>query len=187
MENSDGNSIDRRLAERLRTLRAERNWSLDQLAHSSGISRATLSRLENADVSPTASVLGKLCASYGLTMSRLMRMVEDEFAPLLRRDQQVVWEDPASGFRRRAVSPPAHSLAAEALEGTLAPDTEIVYDTAPRPGLEHHLVMLEGELTVTVDGRRHLLLAGDCLRYALSGPSAFSTAQAGARYLLFMV
>ena len=187
MENFDENSTDARLAQRLRALRAERNWSLDQLAHSSGISRATLSRLENAEVSPTASVLGKLCASYGLTMSRLLRMVEDEFAPLVSRAEQVVWQDPAHGFRRRSVSPPAHTLAAEALECTLAPDTDIAYDTAPRPGLEHHLVMLEGALTVTVDGRRHVLAAGDCLRYQLTGPSAFSTAQPGARYLLFMV
>ena len=37
------------------------------------VSRASLSRLENAEVSPTASVLGRLCAAYGLTMSRLMR------------------------------------------------------------------------------------------------------------------
>jgi len=68
-------SIDRRIAQRLKTLRAERGWSLDELAGRSEVSRATLSRLENAEVSPTASVLGKLAASYGLTISRLMHLV----------------------------------------------------------------------------------------------------------------
>src|SRR4051794_33060577 len=113
MGNLNSNDIraDQRLAQRLRTLRAERIWSLDELASRSGVSRATLSRLENGDVSPTASVLGKLCAAYGLTMSRLMRMVEDDFIPLVRRADQPVWIDPETGFRRRSVSPPAQALA----------------------------------------------------------------------------
>ena len=84
MENASAPDIDldQRLAGRLKALRTERGWPLDELASRAGISRATLSRLENAEVSPTASVLGKLCGAYGMTMSRLMRMVEDDFAPL---------------------------------------------------------------------------------------------------------
>jgi transcriptional regulator with XRE-family HTH domain len=109
MENMypDDNAIDRRIAQRLRALRAERNWSLDDLAQLSNVSRATLSRLENAAVSPTASVLGKLCVAYGLPMSRLMHMVEEDFAPLVPRHAQPLWTDASVGFRRRSVSPPA--------------------------------------------------------------------------------
>ena len=102
------------------------------------------------EVSPTASVLGKLCAAYGLTMSRLMHMVEDDFAPLVRRDAQPVWTDPSIGFRRRSVSPPAQTLAAEALECELDPGARIAYDAPPRPGLEHHLLLIEGQLEVAV-------------------------------------
>ena len=181
-------TIDRRIAERLKGLRGERGWSLDQLAAQSGVSRTTLSRLENAEVSPTASVLGRLCAAYQLSMSRLMRMVEDDFAPLLRRDAQEVWTDPSVGFRRRAVSPPAQTLAGEVLQGELDPGQRIDYPVPPRTGLEHHLVMLTGRLAVTVGGATHDLRAGDCLRYQLFGPSAFETpVKTGARYLLFVV
>lgn len=181
-------SIDRRIAQRLRALRAERGWSLDDLAGRSGVSRATLSRLENAEVSPTAAVLGRLCGAFGLTMSRLMHMVEDSFAPLVRRADQPVWEDASVGFRRRQVSPPAQSLAAEMLECELDPGARIAYDLPPRQGLEHHLLLLEGRLQVTLDGQTHDLRAGDCLRYQLSGPSAFATpGKTGARYVLAMV
>lgn len=184
----DETSIDRRIARRLRGLRTERGWSLDELARRSEVSRAALSRLENAEVSPTASVLGKLCAAYGLTMSRLMHMVEDGFAPLVRRSAQPVWTDPAVGFRRRSVSPPARTLAAEALECALDPGTRIAYDDTPRPGLEHHLLLIEGRLEVTVGGQAHDLEPGDCLRYQLFGPSAFATPErCGARYVLFIV
>ena len=181
-------SLDRRIAQRLKALRGERGWSLDVLAERSGVSRATLSRLENAEVSATASVLGRLCAAHGLTMSRLMLMVEDDFAPLIRRDAQTVWADPSVGFRRRSLSPPAQTLAGEALECELEPATHIPYEEPPRPGLEHHLLLLDGRLTVSVAERRYDLRTGDCLRYQLFGPSAFTTPKdRGARYLLFIV
>src|SRR5215472_14275600 len=142
MEAAIQEDIDQRLAQRLKALRAERGWSLDELARQSGVSRATLSRLENAEVSPTASVLGKLCAAYGLTVSRLMYMVEEGFAPLIRRNTQSVWTDQTIGFRRRSVSPPAQALAGEVLECELEPGTHITYDRPPRAGLEHHLLLI---------------------------------------------
>ena len=180
--------LDRRIAQRLKALRQERGWSLDELAGLAGVSRATLSRLENADVSPTASVLGKLCAAHGLTMSRLMMMVEDDFVPLVPEREQTVWVDDSAGFRRRSVSPPAQQLAGEVLACELAAGARIAYDHSPRPGLEHHLLMLEGELHITVDGQTHALAPGDCLRYQLFGASLFITPpHRGARYLLFIV
>jgi transcriptional regulator with XRE-family HTH domain len=190
MENNfiDESATDRRIAQRLKALRTERGWSLDELARLAAISRATLSRMENGEVSPTASVLGKLCAAYGLTMSRLMRMVEDEFIALVARADQPEWTDPATGFRRRSVSPPAHALAGEVIACELDPGTYIGYDKPARPGLEHHLHLIEGRLDITVDGVGHRLDPGDCLRYQLAGASAFATGpDVGASYLLFIV
>lgn len=188
MAPTDEIQIDNRLAKRLRDLRTERSWSLDALAQRSGVSRATLSRMENAEVSPTAQVLNKLCVAFGMTLSRLMLMVEDEFAPLVRREAQPVWTDPENGFRRRSVSPPARALSGEALECRLEPGTRIAYDRSPRPGLEHHLILLDGKLTIEVDGRKHELNPGDCLRYQLFGPGVFITDDGqGAHYFLFLV
>ncbi|PLR29041.1 transcriptional regulator, partial [Chimaeribacter californicus] len=56
---------DRLLAQRLVQLRTARQWSLDQLAQQTGISRATLSRIERAETSPTAALLGKLAQVFG--------------------------------------------------------------------------------------------------------------------------
>jgi transcriptional regulator with XRE-family HTH domain len=180
-------SLDRQIAQRLKSLRSERGWSLDDLAKRSGVSRATLSRLEKVEVSATAMVLGRLCAAYGMTLSRLIRLVEDEFAPLIARDQQPVWTDPANGFVRRSVSPPARMLAGEAVECQLEPGTEIIYEQSPRSGLEHHIILVEGAMSVTLEGREHRLRPGDCLRYQLFGRSEFRTGDQPARYFLFMV
>lgn len=181
-------SLDEQLASRLRSLRQERGWSLDALAERSGVSRATLSRIENSEVSPTASVLGQLCAAHGLTMSRLLSLVEGKFRPLVPKDDQAVWNDPNGQFSRRSVSPPAATLQAEVLECVLEAGASITYDEPARKGLEHHLVLLKGSLTMTVDGKRHKLKSGDCLRYQLLGASEFVTPpQSGARYLLVIV
>jgi transcriptional regulator with XRE-family HTH domain len=185
-------TLDQRLAHRLKALRAERGWTLDQLADRASVSRAALSRLENAEVSPTAAVLGRLCAAHGMTLSRLMTTVEQTFTALIPAAAQAIWQDPAIGFRRRIVSPPAGALAGEAIEVTLEPATRIAYDAPPRPGLEHHLLMRDGALTITIDdppsAGSYALGPGDCLRYQLFGRSTFTTPpDCGARYLLFVV
>ncbi len=190
MDKHDHNTVesDFRLAERLKALRADRGWSLDELAQRSNISRATLSRMEKCEVSPTANVLGRLCAAYDMTLSRLMSMVEAQYAPVVRRLKQPVWIDAETGFERRSVSPPAENLACEVLSCYLPPDVTIDYPVPPKAGLEHHLVMLEGELELSIEGKVYQLEPGDCLRYKLHGSSVFRAhKKLGARYFLVVV
>lgn len=179
--------LDTQLALRLKALRLEQAWSLEQLATRSGVSRATLSRLENAEVSPTTAVLGQLCSAYGLTLTRLLHSVESSFPAQLERAVQQVWRDPALAFSRRSVSPPSRALAGEVIESELGPGVDLRYEASPRPGLEHHLVLLEGALQLWVEEQAYQLVAGDCLRYRLWGSSRFLSGPAGARYLLFMI
>lgn len=164
-------SIDAKLAARFAGLRGEHGWSLDELAHRTGISRSTLSRLERAEVSATAGMLGKLAAAYGRTASWLLTEVEAEPAQLMRAADQPVWSDAAAGFVRRSVSPPSVGLRAEIIQGTLQPGADIAYDVPPVPGMEQHVWVLEGVLEFTVGGAARELSAGDCLRFRLWGPS----------------
>lgn len=97
---------EQRLAQRLADLRLEKGWSLETLAELTGISRASLSRIERSETSPTASLLNRLCHAYGLTMSRLLSEVEQDAVQLLRPHQQNVWRDVENGYERRSISPP---------------------------------------------------------------------------------
>jgi len=173
VRNEEPDADDLRLAARLAELRGEHGWSLDELAQRSGVSRSTLSRLERAEISPTAAQLGRLCSAYGRTMSRLLAEVEAEPPQLVRAADQTVWRDEASGFDRRSVSPPHAGLRGELIEGALRPGAVIEYDAPPVPGLEQHIWILDGELDLTVLGEAHRLLPGDCLRFRLWGPSRF--------------
>ncbi|MFI2411185.1 helix-turn-helix domain-containing protein [Streptomyces sp. NPDC018947] len=180
--------VDVRLGARLAELRAEHGWSLGELAERSGVSRSTLSRAERAETSPTASVLNRLCAVYGRTMSRLLSEVEAEPALLVRSADQPLWEDRAAGFTRRSVSPPHAGLRGELVEGRLTPGADIAYDRPPVPGLEQHIWVLEGALEVTAQDVVHDLGTGDCLRLRVWGPTRFRCAgPADARYALAVV
>ncbi|MGM3190499.1 helix-turn-helix domain-containing protein [Dickeya dadantii subsp. dieffenbachiae] len=164
---------DRRLAGRLAALRRERGWSLDELAQNSGISRATLSRLERMESSPTAALLGRLCAVYGCTMSCLLAEVETQLPQKLSAAQQPVWIDPETGFVRRSISPPSAGFRAEMIHGELPAGARIDYSAPPLAGLEHHLYVLDGQLVMTLEGVAHTLGPQDSLRYRLYGASGF--------------
>ena len=161
--------VDRRIAVRLAALRAERGWSLDTLAERTGISRASLSRLERCELSPTATMLGTLCAQYGWTLSRLMAEAENGPPALVRAKDQITWKDPASGYVRRVVSPPHPQLKGELVEVHLPAGASVSYDTSPVQGLEHHLWMLDGAVDIEIEGTTFRVAKGDCARYVLSG------------------
>ncbi|MFE1797168.1 helix-turn-helix domain-containing protein [Streptomyces sp. NPDC059517] len=179
-----------RLGARLAELRAERGWSLGELAERSGVSRSTLSRAERAEISPTASLLNRLCAVHGRTMSQLLSEVEAEAAPapLVRAADQAVWEDRAAGFVRRSVSPPHAGLRGELVEGRLTAGADIAYDRPPVPGLEQHIWVLDGRLDITAQDTEHRLDTGDCLRLRVWGPTRFRCpGPRDARYALAVV
>ncbi|MFI9214660.1 helix-turn-helix domain-containing protein [Streptomyces werraensis] len=172
-EQGASDPVDVRLGARLAELRAEHGWSLGELAERSGVSRSTLSRAERAETSPTASLLNRLCAVYGRTMSQLLSEIEAQPAPVVRAADQPVWRDKASGFVRRSVSPPHAGLRGELVEGRLTAGADIPYDRPPVPGLEQHIWVLEGALAVTVGDTEHLVGEGDCLRLRVWGPTRF--------------
>jgi transcriptional regulator with XRE-family HTH domain len=180
--------LTKRLAKRLKHLRSAENYSLEDLAARSNISRATLSRMEKAEVSPTTDMLSKLCAAYGLTLTHLLSMVEDNYEPLIRKSEQPLWEDSSVGFKRISISPPSKALKPELLRCEIAAGQVIQYDTPTVPGLEHHLYLLQGHLKVQVDDNHYALKAGDCLRYHSNGPTRFETPDASpASYILVLI
>ena len=165
--------LDRRLAQRLEAARRHRGLTLEELAAHSGVSRATISRIERAETSPTAHVLGRLCPVFGLTMSQLLLDAEAEAPSVVGADAAATWTDPETGFRRTSLSPPAPGYAVEIVRGELPAGAAIAYEHPPIGGLEHHVLVLEGLLEVTIEGQAHRLCPLDCLRYRLAGASRF--------------
>jgi transcriptional regulator with XRE-family HTH domain len=154
------------LACNLRMERESRGWTLAELAARSGVSRAMLSKIERCESSPTAALLGRLSAAFGLTMSQLFAQIEDQpRGQVARLDQQPVWRDPDTGFLRRSLSPSGPGPL-ELVWGEMPPEAEITYPAASRSFIaDQQLVVVSGELTIVLGATTHALAAGDCLRF----------------------
>ncbi|MBS0126599.1 helix-turn-helix domain-containing protein [Thetidibacter halocola] len=178
-------ALNRRLADRLAQLRAAEGWTLDQLAARSGVSRAALSRLENAEVSPTVDVIARLADAHGMALSQLLSQVEEAEPGHIRRDDQPSLRDEATGVRHRVLSPPAASFALHIEEITLPPDRELAQQQGSLPGQERQIVMLSGYMTAIVEDSPQALGPGDVLRFRQYGATRFVTEKGqGARFLL---
>jgi len=181
-------AVSARIAARLAALRGERGWTLEELAGRTEISRASLSRLERGELSPTAAMLTTLCAEFGWTLSRLMADAEGVASTIVRHDQQMTWKDPQTGYTRRLISPPTTQMKGELVEIVIPVGAVVSYEASPLPGLEHHLWILSGMLHLSIGHESHRLEPGDCFRYLLFGPSHFECeGNRPVRYLMSII
>ncbi len=60
-----------RLGERVRQIRQARNWTLEEAARRAGLARSTLSKIENAQMSPTFDAVQKLARGLGIDVPQL--------------------------------------------------------------------------------------------------------------------
>ena len=161
---SDSDSIESILARRIAGERALRDWSLADVAERSGVSRSMLSKIEREEASPTASVLVRIAAAFGITLSELLSEPATGNARLARSADQPVWTDPRTGYCRRQI----YSGAAMPLELT-----EIELPAGAHlavPAYSYELVrqivwVLAGSLTISEGERRTALQSGDRLEF----------------------
>src|SRR5256885_17085534 len=96
--------IDSTIAARVRGERTVRRWSLDELAERASVSKAMISKIERAEASPTAALLGRLSAAFGLTLSALLAEDEVPRRGPIRAADQAIWRDPATAYIPRQVA-----------------------------------------------------------------------------------
>ena len=169
--------LNQRIAERVRDLRAVQGLSLDGLAVKSGVSRSMISLIERGESSPTAVVLERLAAGLGVMLASLFDTpaeVRGPGGPVARRDDQPEWQDPASGYRRRNVSPPGVPQPMQIVEVRFPPGGRVAFETGGRERRVHQQVwVLDGAIDVTLGVERHRLREGDCLAMQLDRPTMF--------------
>jgi transcriptional regulator with XRE-family HTH domain len=184
----EATDVNTRLAGRVRELRAARGLTLEALASRSAVSRSMISLIERGSASPTAVVLDKLATGLGVPLASLF----EEHAgaappnPVVRRDEQLQWRDPASGYRRRNLSPPRWESALQLVEVEFPACARVALETAAREiAIDQQVWVLAGSIEVSVGDERHRLGSGDCLAMRLDRPIVFSNPGRGtARYVV---
>jgi transcriptional regulator with XRE-family HTH domain len=163
--------LGQRLAQRLRLERDGRGWSLADLAKRSGVSKATISKIERAEVSPTAVVLVRLASAFDLTLAGLMLRAESQGGRVSRAAEQPAWRDPATGYVRKQVfSRPDHPV--ELVRVELPARQQVTLPASSYAHIRQLVWVQSGSLVITEGGERHALATGDCFGF---GPPADST------------
>lgn len=174
MPDSTRHELDRRIARRVRDLRASLGLSLEALAARSGVSRSMISLIERGESSATAVVLDRLASGLGVSLASLFDAPAVQPAPVARAADQPWWRDPASGYRRRNVSPSGFPSPIRIVEIVFPPGARVAYETGPRePRMHQQVWVLEGRIDVTVGEEQNVLNAGDCLALVLDRPVVY--------------
>jgi transcriptional regulator with XRE-family HTH domain len=156
--------VSDRIARRLRLERDSRSWSISDLAERAGVSRATISKIERAEVSPTAVVLVRLAAAFDLTLAGLMLRAEGQGEQLTRAGDQPIWRDPETGYlRKQLFSRPDHPL--EIIRVELPAGQRVMLPASSYARIRQAVWVQEGSLVIIEAGERHELGIGDCLGF----------------------
>jgi len=161
------------VARTLQALRADRGWSLDQLAARSGVSKGVLVALEQGRSNPNLATLARIGDAFGVPVTLLVDMSGE---PAVRISSpgasRVLWRGPAGGTGTiiAATDPP---WAVELWRWEVMPGEAFGGD-AHAPATREMAAVESGSLTLTVAGERHSVGAGQCARFPASRPHRYS-------------
>lgn len=161
---------------RVRSERQARQWTLDQLAAAAGVSRRMLVTVEQGAANPSLGTLLKLSEALGVALPVLVEPPARESATVTRAGTGTVLWRGDHGGRGTLVASATLPDAFELWEWTLEPGDRLD-SAAHAPGTRELLQVLDGTMTVEVDGVAHELATGDALAFA--GDVAHAYAAAG--------
>jgi transcriptional regulator with XRE-family HTH domain len=163
----------------------QRNWTLDDLARASGVSRAMLSQIELERSTPTIKVLWRIATALGVPFSALLVQPGTSSTSVLRAARARVLKSHDGSFSSRALFPVERATNTEFYELKLAPKATEEAD-AHRPGTLENLVVAKGTVELTVGTEKHRLERDDAILFEADKPHSYSN-PGGTEAVMYMV
>lgn len=174
------------VAEHVRALRLTRGWSLDELSARSRVSKGMVVQIEGARTNPSIGTLCRLANAFGVTVTRLLEPAAERIVRITDAGAAPsLWQGGYGGFSRLlgGVTDPA---LVELREWQLAPrDAHSSPEHAP--GTRELLHVLEGTVTVTVEGDDHAVQTGQTMEFRADRAHAYRNEGATTTRLLMVV
>ncbi|TCL05308.1 helix-turn-helix domain-containing protein [Sodalis ligni] len=164
--------ITRHIGSQLKAVRSERGWSLSQTAEKTGVSKAMLGQIERGESSPTVATLWKIASGLNVSFSEFLETPPAQSAALHRYGVLTTFNSETSGMRVVPLFPYDATLRMDMFVIDLKPGGHS--ESSPHEaGVIEHVIVIEGELTLTVDGVTRTLIAGEALRFVADCPHAY--------------
>lgn len=180
-------AINENLGKRVKKLRADRGWSLEELASASGVSRSMLSEIEREKANPTLTVTFRIARAFGLTLQELIESAEASASKI----QVIRASDRAQVFRTdknheiRTLSPLNLEKDVEFYEVKLKPGGAL--RSQPHfEGTREFLTVEEGSVRIESGTDTEDLIKGDSGTYRADVPHAIVNSGKGSA-LVFLV
>ncbi|BFP56782.1 helix-turn-helix domain-containing protein [Streptomyces griseus] len=155
---SDLDQLTQSLARNLKRWRGERGFTLDALAARAGVSRGMIIQIEQARTNPSVGTTVKLADALGVSITTLLDHEQGTQVRLVPESQAVrMWSTDAGSSTTLLVGTEARGPL-ELWTWRLMPGEGSTSDPHPE-GTVELLHVTEGELTLLVDGRTHLVPA----------------------------
>lgn len=175
------------LGQRLRRMRRGRQFSLEELARLSSVSRATISKIELGQVTPGTSTLSKLTEALGTSFAALISPESAGEVVILRANEQPVMRDEQTGFARRCIAPILPSRGLDWVLNELPAGQSTGAFVPHRPGVEEYIFVLSGRLKASLGENDCVLKSGDAIYFEAHVPHTFTAMGSGVcKYMLII-
>ena len=165
--------IYRHMALTLKGLRQERGWSLDKAAEATGVSKAMLGQIEREESSPTIATLWKIASGFQTSFSSFIEDVwVDLNEPMYRKGQVQNFHPTDEKIRVLPLFPFDAQLNVEIFIIELLPQCEHL-SPPHKHGVIEHVIVVDGQIEVLVNGAWQLLCGGEGLRFNANQPHGY--------------
>jgi transcriptional regulator with XRE-family HTH domain len=155
------------LGARLRLLRNQNGWTLEQLSLRTDLSEPFLSRLESGRRQPSLAALITLARAYAMPLAALLEETPASPAPVVIRAGEAS-ERYANGLQYRVASGNSPNVNLHAIHVTVPPQRE--HEAFYRHDGEEWIYVLSGRLRLIFENAEHLLKQGDSAHFEAATP-----------------
>ncbi|HEX4815549.1 MAG TPA: XRE family transcriptional regulator [Nonomuraea sp.] len=167
----DPELINQAVANNVRFQRSHRGLTLDQLAARSGVSRGMLVQVEQGRTNPSVSTLTRIASALGVTVARLVEVSDVPMVRIVDKADVVTFHQ--GDVRARLLVGADTPMILELWDWRLAPGQHHDGDAHP-PGTREMVTVLQGELTLTVYGKSHVIGTDDAVLFTADRPHRYA-------------
>ena len=148
-------------------------WTLEDLAARAGVSKGMLLQVEQARTNPSVATICRLATALGVSVASLVEAPEGPSVRVVRADEGVtLWTGGNKDSAARLMVGSGTSQQVELWDVRMVPGDGFSSEGHPT-GTRELLLVIEGELTLELDGTPHLVGAGDAIAFVADRPHAY--------------